>query len=100
METATDLVATAAKLSARVQNGHHDFEGGKPRALMMLFYRNAAPVILDSHRAVGMDDDGDGVSIARHDFVNTVIDDFINEVVQAALVGCANIHARTHTYRF
>ena len=47
-----------------------------------------------------MDGDGDGVSVAGHDFVNTVIDDFINEVVQAALVGRANIHARAHTYRF
>ena len=98
MQPAADLVATTAKLSARVENGHDDFERGKPGTLVMLFYRNAAPIVFDGHRAVGMNSNGDGIGETGHDFVDAVIDDLINEVVQPALIGCPNIHPGAHTY--
>ena len=47
-----------------------------------------------------MDDDLDCVGISCHYLVDTVIDNFSNQVVQAALVGCANVHAGAHADRF
>ena len=37
--------------------------------------------------------DGDAVAEAGHGLVDAVIDDLINQVVQAALVGRADVHA-------
>src|SRR6266566_2715948 len=47
-----------------------------------------------------MNDDLHRVSISGHHLVDTVIDNFSNQVVQAALVGCANVHAGAHADRF
>ncbi len=43
-----------------------------------------------------MDYDLHRVGISGHHLVDTIIDNFINQVMQAALVGSANVHARTH----
>ena len=41
----------------------------------------------------GMDDDIDAVAEAGHRLVDGVIDDFVDEVMEAALVGGADVHA-------
>jgi hypothetical protein len=43
-----------------------------------------------------MDGDADVLAVARQVFVDGVIDDFKNAVMQAALIGVANIHAGAH----
>ena len=47
-----------------------------------------------------MNNDLHRIGISGHHLVDTVIDNFSNQVVQAALVGCADVHAGTHADRF
>ena len=81
MQPAADLVAAAAKFSSCVQDGHDHFKRGEAGTLVMLLDRDAAPIIFNSHRAVGMDGDNDGIGKTGHHFVDAVIDNFIDQVV-------------------
>ena len=47
-----------------------------------------------------MDGYQDLVAVAGHGFVDGVVDDLIDEVVEAALVGAADVHAGAATYGF
>src|SRR5437660_10279712 len=98
VQAATDLIAAAAKFAARVQYRHDDFKRGETRALVVFFYRNAPPVILDGDRAIGVNSDFDGIGFTGHDLVNAVIDNLGDKVMQATLIGRANVHTRTYAY--
>ena len=53
----------------------------------------------EEHRAIGMDGDRHLVCIAGQRLVDRVVDDFEHHVVQAgAIIGVADIHARTLAY--
>ena len=94
MQTARDLVAaTLAELAAGVQDGQHDLDG---RALLLLHDRDrdAAAVVDDRHRVVGVDRDLDARAVARQRLVDRVVDDLVDEVVQPARAGRADVHAR------
>ena len=39
-------------------------------------------------------------AVTSQSFINRVVDDFPNKVMQATLAGAANVHARTHPDRF
>ena len=45
-------------------------------------------------RAVDVDRDADRGGVAGHRFVDRVVDDFVDEVMQAALRGVADVHRR------
>ena len=92
VQTARDLVAAAAELAAGVEDRVDDLEG--VLAGRMLADRHAAAVVLDGHHAVGLDRDLDRLGLAGHRLVDRVVDDFPDEVVQAAGVGRADVHAR------
>src|SRR5260370_32882031 len=99
MQPGTDLITAAAKLTAGVQDGHDYFKRRKAGALVMLLYGDTASIVFYSYGTVGVDYNFDRVGIACHHFVGAIVDNFINQVMQAGLVGSANIHARTYTYR-
>src|SRR5260370_8780505 len=92
MQAAADLIAASAKLTAGVQDGHDHFQGREAGALVMFLYRDTASVVFYNDGTISVDRHLDRVGIARHDFVNAIIDDFINQVMQAALVVSADIH--------
>ena len=100
MQAARKLVLRRGEFATGVQDSHHDFEGRETRALVMFFYGDAAPIIFDGDGSIGVDGDAYRIGIARHDLVDTVIDDLIDEVVKATMIGCTDVHARAHTYRF
>ena len=54
-------------------------------------------VISDRHGSVGVEDDGDFVASSCHGFVDGVIDNFVDEVVQASLRCRSDIHTGTFT---
>ena len=54
---------------------------------------DAAAVVLDDNAAVLVDRDLDAVAEAGHRLVDGVVDDLVDEVMQAALVGRADVHA-------
>ena len=98
VQTAGDLIASAAELTARVQHGIDDLERGAPRLRLNVDGDTAAVI-----------DNGDGVALVdRHfnfravackRFVNGVIHNFVDEVVQAAHRRRSDVHARALAHR-
>ena len=93
MQTAGNLVAAAAELAARVQNRQADLDRGAAD-LRVNADREAASVVLHGAGAVLVQRDDDLVAEARQRLVHRVVHDFIHQMVQAALVRRADIHAR------
>ncbi len=94
VQPARDLVAAAlAELAAGVQHGEHDLDR---RQALLLHHRHgdAAPVVDDRDRVVGVDRDGDLGAEAGERLVDGVVDDLVDEVVQAHDPGRADVHAR------
>src|SRR3546814_2300753 len=55
---------------------------------------NAAPVVLDRHRTVGVEDDEDAVAMAGQRLVDGVVGNLEHHVVEArSVVGVADVHA-------
>jgi len=92
VQTTGDFVGAVVELTARVQHGHDDFGGGAT------FFgvdvdRDAAAVVVDADGFVGVDRDGDAVAVTGQRFVDGVVDDLENHVVQTgAIVGVADVH--------
>src|SRR5581483_5045583 len=87
-----DLVGLAAELAAGVEQRHHRLEGGLAgRRVGVDGYAHA--VVAHGDAAVFRDVDPDAVAAAGHGLVDAVVDDLRNQLVQAALVGAADIHA-------
>ena len=61
---------------------------------------DAAPVVDDANAAVGQDGDVDVGGIARKRLVDGVVDDLVDEVVQASWTCRADVHARPLANRF
>ena len=94
VQAAGHLVAGAAELAAGVQHGEHDL-GRRLVVLRHDAHGDAAPVVDHDHRVVGLDRDGDAVGIAGEGLVDRVVDDLVDEVVEAARPGGADVHAGT-----
>ncbi len=92
VQTAGDLVAAAPELAAGVQLGQH--QGHRRDALGVGAGRDAAAVVDHPHAAVGQQGDHDLVAVAGQRLVDRVVDDLGDEVVQSALPGRADVHAR------
>ena len=92
MQTARDRVAAAAELAAGVQDRQNDLDG---RLLLdrVDVDRDAAAVVDAAHAAVGQDRHLDVVAVAGERLVDRVVDDLLDEVVQAARTGRADVHA-------
>ena len=93
VQTAGDLVAVVVELAAGVQHGQHDF--GRRPAARVLIGRNAAPVVDDRDRSVDVNRDVDLVAEAREGLVDRVVDDLVDEMVQARRPGRSDVHRRT-----
>ena len=93
MQAAGDRVGLAVELAAGVQGGEDDLDR---RALLDRVHvdRDAAAVVAHPHAAVGQQRHVDGVAVAGQRLVHRVVDDLVDQVVQAALAGGADVHAR------
>src|SRR5207344_1508315 len=56
---------------------------------------NAASVIHNRDAVVDVDRHFDGFTESRHMFIDTVVDDFIDEVMEAVHTGAADVHRWT-----
>jgi hypothetical protein len=63
------------------------------------FYRDTPAIILDADRAIRLEGDCDAVTAAGHGFINTVVDDFVDQMMEPALVGATDVHARAAAHR-
>ena len=93
VEAAGDLVAAAvAELAAGVKDGEDDLGGGPP-LLLEDADRDAAAVVDDGDRVVGMDRHLDRVAVPGQRLVDGVVDDLVDEVMKATHPGRADVHA-------
>src|SRR5579864_4707761 len=99
VQASGNLVGVAIEFAPGVKNGHDNFGGG-------LFLRgvhvdgNAAAVVRDGDGIVIVDDYVDFVAVARQRFVDRVVANFPDEVMQAEFAGRANVHGGTFAHRF
>ena len=91
VETAGDLVVGAVELAAGVEDREHDLDRGLVLGRVHVD-RDAAAVVLDSERAVWVDDDVDHRAVARERLVNGVVYYFVNQVVVAAFARVSDVH--------
>ena len=92
VEPAGDLVGAAAELSPGVERGHDGLEGRAMRGGVGVD-GDATAVVGDGDEPVGVHVDGDAVAVAGHRLIDAVVDDLVDEVVQASLVGAPDVHA-------
>ena len=99
MQSAGDFVRALLELAAGVKNGVHDFEC---RALFsgMHIDRNSAAVVLDRNPIVAQNHDVDFRAVTGQRFVDRVVHDLIDEMMQPALGGVADVHAGPFANRF
>ena len=97
VQAAGDLVSATAELPAGVQSGHHSFQSALA-GLCVFVNRNAAPVVDHRYPAVLGDRDVNAFAVTGHSLVDRVIQDLIDQVVQAALVGASDVHSRTDAH--
>ncbi len=95
MQAARHRIGTvfAVELSAGVELGHHDVDRGNARGVHG--HRDAAAVVGDFDAAVLEEFHVHPGGVTGHRLVHCVVHDLPHEVVQTALTGGADIHART-----
>ena len=93
VEAAGDLVAAAAELAAGVEHRQGHRERGHVLARGRVG-RDAATVVLDPDTAVGLERQHDPGRVAGECLVDAVVHDLPEQVVQSALAGGADVHAR------
>ena len=67
--------------------------GGRLVVLLHDADGDAAAVVGDGDRVVGVDGDVDGGAVAGERLVDGVVDDLVDEVVEASRAGGADVHA-------
>ncbi len=99
VQAARDLVRAVVELTARVQHGHDHFGGGAA-LLGMDVDRNAAPVVGDRDRFIGVDRHHDAVAVTGERLVDRVVDDLENHVVQSRpVIGVTDVHSGALAHR-
>ena len=92
MQAARHLVAVVVELAAGVQDRQHDLR--RRLAAGVLIDRDAAAVVDDRHRPVDVNRDVDLIAEPGERFVDRVVDDLVDEVMQAGGPGRADVHRR------
>ena len=91
VQTARGLVGPLRELAAELQHGHHPLQRGEAQ-VRVDFHGDAAAVVFHGHRAVVVDDHADLVGEAGHRLVDRVVDDLIDQVMQAPGGRVGDIH--------
>ncbi len=97
MQTAGDLVIRRVKLAARMQLGEHHLHRrhALARGRVHHVYGDAAAVIDHSDGVVEMNGDVNTRCVPGENLIDRVVDDLIDEMVQALLAVRADVHRRT-----
>ena len=92
MQAARHLVAVVVELAAGVKHGQHHLSGGL--AADVLVDGDSSTVVGNGDRAVDMNRDVDFVTESGQRLVDRVVDDLVDQVMQASGSGRADIHRR------
>ena len=99
VQAAGDLVGVLVELTAGVQLGHDDL-GRRDAFALVDVGGDAAAVVGDRGRAVGVEDHLDARRPAGQRLVDGVVHHLVDHVVQArAVIGVADVHARALAHR-
>ena len=93
VQSARILVCALSEFSARVQIRQHQLNRGH-LPFRMNVDRNAAAVVAHRDRSVDVDDHFDLCAKSCEMFVDRVIENFVNQVMQSAFVRISNKHSR------
>ena len=99
MQAAGDRIGFAAEFRAGMEHGHDGFQRGFT-GRRMDFDGDTAAVVFHGNGIIFFDGDFDMRAVAGHGFVDAVVNNFIDQMVQAALVGAADVHTGTAAHRF
>ena len=99
VEAAGYLIGAFTEFTTRVQVGHHQLEG-RDVILRVNVDWDAATIVLNGAGAVVVDADGDLRAVTGEGFIDRVIDDFKDTVVEATFVSVADIHIGAFTDTF
>ena len=95
MQAARHLVRVLVELAAGVQLGQDDFCGATPELVILVNVgRDAPAVVRHRDRVIRMDRDDDLVAVPGQRFVDRVVDDLEDHMVQARAIGrISDVHA-------
>jgi hypothetical protein len=101
MQTARHLVAAVvpAELATRMERRKHCLQR-RPLGDRVDVHGNAAAVILHGYGSIVIERHENGVRMPRHRFVDGVVDDLVDKVMQSSLVGGADVHTRPLAHGF
>ena len=99
VQTAGNRVTAAAELAAGMQLGHHRFDTGDAFARHDVD-RDASTVVDHPDAVVRQDGHFDMGGEAGESLIHRVVDNFVDQMMQASRTGRTDIHARADTHRF
>ena len=99
VQTAGNFVAVSAEFTAGVQYRKDDLQRRNAH-FRVNTRRDAASVVFYRDRIVLVDRNNDLVAYARKSFVDRVVHDFIDQMMQTARRGRTDVHTRPLAHRF
>ena len=91
METPGYLISSAAEFTAGMEHGMNHFHCGDSH-LRMDINRHASSIVFHHNGIILLDGNMDILTVASKCFVDTVVYDFVNQVVQTSRAGGTDIH--------
>jgi hypothetical protein len=91
METSGDFVTVTVELASGMEGGKDDLERAS-FCFFVLFDGNTSAVVFDRATAIGVDVDEDGVAISGQRFIDGVVEDLVDEMMEAAASAVSDIH--------
>ncbi len=98
VETAGNFVGRIVEFSARMKLRHND-RYGREVFLFVHVHRNAAPVVVHGDRAVQVNLHSNVVAVARESFVDAVVNNLVDKMMQTFGGDIADVHGRAHAHR-
>ena len=90
-----NLVSAVAELATRMQHGEHQGQAGDSLGGVD-GHRDAAAVVGHPAPTAVQQFDGDVIAVAGQGFVHRVVDDLVDQMMQAAFAGRSDVHSGTH----
>ena len=98
VQSAGDLICVVVKFAACVKNGHYDFD--RRFSLFVHVNGNTASIVGNPDAVVGLNGDFHMAGKSCKRFVDTVIDRFIDQMMQTPFSGVADVHTRAFPHCF
>ena len=100
VQTTGSLIRTFFEFSAKLEDRHHAFQRGNFsigffRQLFVPIDWNSSTIIFNGHRPVGIDLNRYRFCETGHGFINRIVYDFVDQMMQASPGRVANVHTRT-----